>query len=166
MDTAETATDGTAYRVKVRFVSQSFTITKAGQRQRVQIRMPAGAVAIVGADAAQLATDGLMVVDVRYHFTGAPGLIAIPPGASRELMAQAGGSFIENAGPGLKIYYAQPVRLGIPRFEFAGVVGGFLPPQTISVTDTPTGITENHYLWESTLAGLGLTEVTVNQPGF
>lgn len=152
--------------VKVRFVSQSFTISKAGQRYRAQMRMPAGAVAIVGADAAQMLVDGLMVADVRYHFAGAPGLAAIPPGASRELMAQAGGSFVETAGPGLKIYYAQPVRLGIPRFEFGGVVGGFPPPQAITVTDTATGISESYYLWESSLAGLGPVEVTVNQPGF
>ncbi len=152
--------------VKIRFVSQSFTISHAGQRYRAQMRMPAGAVAVVGADAAQMLSDAPMVADVRYHFAGAPGLSALPPNASREFMAQVGGSFVETAGLGQKIYYAQPVRLGIPRFEFGGVVGGFLAPQTIAVTDTVTGISENYYLWESTLAGLGDTEVTVNQPGF
>lgn len=161
----EVATADEVAIVKVRFQSVTLGITKAGQRFRTQLRMPANAVAIVGADAAELAGSGLMVADVRYHFTGLPGLAAIPGTATREWMALAGAGFAENAGLGLKIYYAQPQRLGIPRFEFGGVVGGFLPPTTAAVTDTPTGITENYYLWESTVTGLGETEVTVNQPG-
>jgi hypothetical protein len=150
--------------VKVRFQSVTFLINKAGIRHRAQIRMPRNAIAIVGADAAQMLTDIDLLADIRFFGTGAAGLLAIPAGSIRQYMDESGSAFLVNALAGQKTYYAQPKRLGIPRFEFGGVVGGFLPPVTISVTDIDTGITEDYYLFESLNAGLGLTEVFVNQP--
>lgn len=70
-------------------------------------------------------------------------------------------NFSVNVATGYYILYATPVRLGTVTFTVGGFTGGFLPPQTVSITNA-SGYTENYYVYRSTNSGLGLTTVTVN----
>lgn len=58
------------------------------------------------------------------------------------------------------IIYALPVRLGTVTFFVGGFEGGFMPPETVSVTNV-NGYSENYYVYRSTNKGLGLTTVVV-----
>lgn len=68
--------------------------------------------------------------------------------------------FTVTANAGEKIWYSYPASYGTATF-FVGIFeGGFLPPQTINVTNT-YGVTLSYYLYESAVPGLGTTTVTV-----
>ena len=58
------------------------------------------------------------------------------------------------------IIYALPVRLGTVTFWVGGFEGGFLSPETVSVTNV-NGYTESYYVYRSTNSGLGSTTVQV-----
>lgn len=63
-----------------------------------------------------------------------------------------------DAAVGEYLVFAFPTRLGIPTFFVGGFEGGFLDPETVSVTNI-NGYTENYYVWRSTNSGLGATIV-------
>lgn len=70
-------------------------------------------------------------------------------------------TFTVNAGVGEKIYYAYPSAYGVATFKVGGFEGGFLPGVTISLTNA-FGVTLDYLLYESSLTGLGSTEVVVS----
>ncbi len=58
------------------------------------------------------------------------------------------------------IVYAYPSRLGTATFFVGGFEGGFVGPETVSVTNS-AGYVENYYAYYSTNSGLGSTTVSV-----
>jgi hypothetical protein len=58
------------------------------------------------------------------------------------------------------VIYALPVRLGTVTFTVNGFTGGFLSPETVSITNV-NGHSENYYVYRSTNEGLGVTTLVV-----
>jgi hypothetical protein len=71
--------------------------------------------------------------------------------------------FTVNPAGGQYIVYSYPSRLGTASFSVGGFPGGFLGPETDSITNG-SGFTENYYTYHSTNQNLGLTTVTVTTP--
>lgn len=70
-------------------------------------------------------------------------------------------TFTVNPGASQYIVYAFPSRLGAASFSVGGFVGGFNPPETVSVTNG-SGYTEIYYVYRSANPNLGSTTVVVN----
>lgn len=66
----------------------------------------------------------------------------------------------ENASEGKYIFYAYPVRLGEAKFFVNGIEGGFDNPLIVSYKNA-FNFTENYYVYKSSQANLGETEVEV-----
>lgn len=77
-----------------------------------------------------------------------------------ELSNTKGKTFTVNAGPNLKVYYAIPADLGVPKFLVGGFEGGFFMCGIFSLLNS-YGVTLNYQLWESDRPNLGQTTVTV-----
>ena len=71
-----------------------------------------------------------------------------------------GRTFTVTPGATEYIIYALPVRLGTVTFWVGGFEGGFLDPETVSITNT-NGFTEDYYVYRSTHTNLGTTTVQV-----
>jgi hypothetical protein len=71
-----------------------------------------------------------------------------------------GRTFTEVPASSYYIIYSLPVRLGTVTFWVGGFEGGFLSPETVSVTNV-NGYAENYYVYRSTNSGLGSTTVQV-----
>ena len=71
-----------------------------------------------------------------------------------------GRTFTVTPGATEYIIYALPVRLGTVTFWVGGFEGGFMPPETVSVTNA-NGFTESYYVYRSTHTNLGTTTVQV-----
>jgi hypothetical protein len=68
--------------------------------------------------------------------------------------------FSVTAGPGEYIIFASRAALGDRTFTVGGFAGGFLAPETVSITNA-SGFTENYYVYRSVNANLGFTTVNV-----
>lgn len=100
----------------------------------------------------------------RFVGVGAAGLDA-EAGAALTATARSANetralTFTVTAGPGQKIYYLFPKRLGFPTFTVGGFEGGF------DVSEEPlqnaAGFIEDFYICESQSANLGTTTVTAS----
>jgi len=80
--------------------------------------------------------------------------------ANDELSGSRVKTFTVNPGAGEYILYAYPSRLGAATFTVGGFEGGFEDPETVSRTND-SGYTEDYYVYRSTNANLGSTEVVV-----
>lgn len=58
------------------------------------------------------------------------------------------------------IYYASPIRLGVPTFTVGGFVGGFTVIDVVSITNK-SNYTESYYIYRSDNPNLGATTVVV-----
>ena len=154
------------YTFQVRMKLVKIPVKKVGSRYKQTIVMPDNTLAIVGIDASERPAVGPMLADIRYYGIGAPGenSEAFITALTREYMGEVTDFFEVNAGVNQKVYYAQPKRLGLVEFEYTGIVGGFLDPVTVSVTDPVLQSTEDYYLWESAVDELGAVAIYVNQP--
>lgn len=81
--------------------------------------------------------------------------------ASSNLQDSRALTFTVNPGASQYIIYAFPTRLGTATFSVGGFEGGFMPPETVSVTNG-SGYTENYYVYRSANSNLGSTTVVVN----
>lgn len=82
--------------------------------------------------------------------------------ASNELSnARAKSSFNVTSTTGEYTIYAYPSRLGTATFTINGFGGGFISPETVSVTNA-SGYTENYYVYRSLLSNLGTIAVVVS----
>lgn len=82
--------------------------------------------------------------------------------ASNELSnARAKSSFNVTSGSGQYTIYAYPTRLSTATFTINGFAGGFISPETVSVTNA-SGFTEDYYVYRSLLADLGTIAVVVS----
>ncbi len=82
--------------------------------------------------------------------------------ASNELSnARAKSSFNVTTGTGEYTIYSYPTRLGTATFTINGFAGGFISPETVSVTNA-SGFTEDYYVYRSLLADLGTIAVVVS----
>jgi hypothetical protein len=78
--------------------------------------------------------------------------------ASNELSNSKAKTFSSTTGTGEYIIYAYPTRLGTATFSINGFAGGFISPETVSVTNA-SGFTENYYVYRSLLTDLGTVSV-------
>lgn len=78
-----------------------------------------------------------------------------------ELSNSKAKTFSVTAGTNEYIVYAYPSRLGTATFTVGGFEGGFNSPDTVSLT-TPSGYTENFYVYRSVNHSLGSTTVVAN----
>ena len=108
-------------------------------------------------------TSSNLIDPIYYGVTGATG------GYTEANIEGLAGSAVSNtkgrivtvtAGAGEYIVYALPTRLGTVTFKVGGFEGGFLDPETLSVTNS-NGYTENYYVYRSSSSSLGVTELTV-----
>lgn len=79
---------------------------------------------------------------------------------SNQLSNSRAKTFTVTAAGGEYIVYSYRTALGTATFFVGGFEGGFEDPETVSRTND-SGFTENFYVYRSTNAGLGVTEVTV-----
>lgn len=77
-----------------------------------------------------------------------------------ELSNSVSKTFSVTAGSSEYILWASPTRLGTVNFTVGGFSGGFMPPETVSVTNA-SGYTENYYVYRSVNSNLGATTVVV-----
>lgn len=80
--------------------------------------------------------------------------------AGNELSNSKAKTFSSTTGTGEYILYAYPTRLGTATFLVGAVPGGFISPETVSVTNA-SGFTENYYVYRSLLTDLGTVSVQV-----
>ena len=81
-------------------------------------------------------------------------------GLTKTLLGSKLASFTVNAGDGKHIYYCLPKRYGTCTFTVGGFDGGFDLIDTVSFTNA-SGYAEDYYIYKSTNAGLGSTNVGV-----
>jgi hypothetical protein len=79
---------------------------------------------------------------------------------SEALSNSKGRTITVNPAATFYILYALPVRLGTVKFYVDNFEGGFIAPETVSVTNT-SGFTEDYYVYRSTHPGLGSTTIVV-----
>jgi len=70
-------------------------------------------------------------------------------------------SFSVNPGSGQYIVFANPTRLGQATFTVNTFEGGFMPPETVSITNS-SGYTEDYYVYRSAISNLAQTTVAVS----
>ena len=110
-------------------------------------------------------TDVITINFYNYRFWGttiaASGYTeAIVEGiGNSELSNSKAKTFSVTAGTNEYIIWASPTRLGTVTFTVGGFEGGFNSPDTVSLT-TPSGYTENFYVYRSANHSLGSTTVT------
>lgn len=80
-----------------------------------------------------------------------------------DLVNSIGKTFTVTAGSGQYIVYSYPNRLGTASFTVNGFTGGFLSPQTVSITNG-SSYTENYSVYRSLHSNLGSTTVVVTTP--
>jgi len=78
--------------------------------------------------------------------------------SGNDLSNSGSGSFTVTAGPGQYIIFASRTALGTRTFTVGGFEGGFMAPETVSITNA-SGYTENYYVYRSVNANLGTTTV-------
>lgn len=71
-----------------------------------------------------------------------------------ELSNSKAKTFTLTAGASQYLAWASPTRLGTVTFFAGGFEGGFVSPETVSVTN-PSGYTENYYIYRSVHTNLG-----------
>lgn len=71
------------------------------------------------------------------------------------------GTYNLNAGVGQKCYVCYRTAFGTSTFTVGGFEGGFLSPQTVSVTNDQ-GVVENYYVYESENLNLGAVSIVVS----
>jgi hypothetical protein len=81
--------------------------------------------------------------------------------AGTDLSNSGSTSFTVTAGPGQYIIFASRTALGARTFTVGGFEGGFMAPETVSITNA-SGFTENYYVYRSVNANLGTTTVVVS----
>jgi len=81
--------------------------------------------------------------------------------ASNELSNSRSKTFTVSPGADEYIIYSYPTRLGAATFTVGGFEGGFMSPETVSITNS-SGFTENYYVYRSTNSNLGSTTVVVS----
>ncbi len=79
--------------------------------------------------------------------------------AGTELSNSVVKTFSVSPGSGQYIVWSSPSRLGPIEFFVGGFPGGFLGPETVSITNA-SGYTENYYVYHSVNSNLGSTSVT------
>lgn len=92
-----------------------------------------------------------------FYGVAAPGTIDeafIEALASQPLASSKAATVGYNAGPGEKAYYCVPTGYGVPSGTVSGFPFGATNVGTVSVTNG-FGVTQNYYVMESNLAGLG-----------
>lgn len=94
-------------------------------------------------------------------YTGAANADAGIAGLSKTLQGSRNKTFTVTAGAGKYIYYACPVRYGVPVFKVGGFEGGFSLVSSGDFTNA-SGYTEGYQLWRSANANLGAVTVTVS----
>jgi len=153
------------HKIEVGFFRIPLEVESSGKRLRRKSALPADCQRIIAVGVVENLTTRPMQYNVRRYGTGPAGqnTEAFVLTLTRENLAEAGNTFLVNAGPGEKIYYAHPRRLGTVLFEYGDVVGGFTGPVVVAVTDPETGASEEYYLWESLEDNLSETEVEIKQ---
>jgi hypothetical protein len=78
--------------------------------------------------------------------------------ATSELSNSKAKTFSTTAGSGEYLIWATPTRLGTVTFAVGGFEGGYLSPETVSITNA-SGFTENYYVYRSVNSNLGTVNI-------
>ena len=143
-------------------IVEKMLVDQRGIIKTDQVKLPPNAQRITGVQVmAQLVQAIPAGTVIRYYF--GPAAAAAP--SANMIVTLSTGTFdgtslsVEgNAGAGQYLYYAHPIFLNNPTFNFGGFVGGFINWETETLV-TPEG-QSTFRIWRSTNANLG--DVTVH----
>lgn len=145
-------------------VVRSLLITRAGGEVKFdRFSLPESALLISGvkASARHIEIEPVALGNLLYYYgdVADANIDAIQVAAlTSAIYADTQPEFTVSAASGEFIYYAHPISLSDPVFQYMGFQGGFLDHGTVNLS-TPTGIM-TYRVWRSTNANLGLN-VTV-----
>lgn len=111
-------------------------------------------------------TSTITITFVNHRFWGASTVASgftesdIEALSDDELSNSKAKTFNVTTGSGEYILYSYPNRLGTATFSINGFAGGFIGPDTVSVTNGG-GFTEDYYVYRSLLTDLGTVSVGV-----
>lgn len=147
---------------KNRLVEKMF-VNRRGQINTDQVKLPANALRVTGVHVTGMLLQAPPQGAVNRVYFGASSDVAPTPNMIGALPNQVLNSNTVDvnvtANAGQYLYYAHPVWLTDPVFNFGGFVGGFLDWDIEAIT-TPEGIF-SYRVWRSTNANLGNTSIHI-----